>query len=122
MSMETYRIEVGRQHGVEPRNIVGALANEAGMDSKDIGRIAINDDFSLVDLPKGMPEEIFAHLKTVWVANRQLAISRVKNSFGAPAPGPRGKPAAAKDKPRHKKSAKKKSQAKSKGKPKRNAP
>ncbi|WP_123629880.1 DEAD/DEAH box helicase [Salinisphaera orenii] len=123
MSMETYRIEVGRQHGVEPRNIVGALANEAGMDSKDIGRIAINDDFSLVDLPKGMPEEIFAHLKTVWVANRQLAISRVKNSFGAPAPGPRGKPAAAKDKPRHKKSAKKKkAQTKSKGKPKRNAP
>lgn len=120
LSMETFRIEVGREHGVEPRNIVGAIANEAGMDSKDIGRIAIHDDFSLVDLPKGMPEEIFAHLKTVWVANRQLAVSRVKNSFGSPAPAARSKPAQAKDKPRHKKTLKKKKNktTKDKGKPK----
>ncbi|MGN8160252.1 DEAD/DEAH box helicase [Salinisphaera sp. SWV1] len=117
LSMETFRIEVGREHGVEPRNIVGAIANEAGVDSKDIGRIAIRDDFSLVDLPGGMPEEVFAHLKTVWVANRQLEISRVKNSFGSAAPGPRAKPAGAKDKPRHKKSAKKKAASKNKGKP-----
>ncbi|MDA3922454.1 MAG: DEAD/DEAH box helicase [Salinisphaera sp.] len=116
MSMDTFRIEVGREHGVEPRNIVGAIANEAGVDSKDIGRIDIRDDFSLVDLPKDMPEEIFAHLKTVWVANRQLAISRVKNSFEPPAPGRRAKPAVARDKPRHKKSLKKKN--KNKGKPK----
>ncbi|RJS94817.1 DEAD/DEAH box helicase [Salinisphaera sp. Q1T1-3] len=110
MGLETFRLEVGRAHGVAPRNIVGAIANEAGVDSKEIGRIAIHDDFSLVDLPRGMPDEVFAHLKTVWVANRQLAITRVKNSFGESAPGSRGKPS--KDKPRHKKSAKKGDKAK----------
>ncbi|WP_348765305.1 DEAD/DEAH box helicase [uncultured Salinisphaera sp.] len=86
--LETFRIEVGRSHGVEPRNIVGAIANEAGVDSAHIGRIDIRDDFSLVDLPKGMPEDIFAHLKTVWVAGRQLAISR---EHGAPPPPPAGR-------------------------------
>ncbi len=49
--MERYRIEVGRKHKVQPGNIVGAIANEAGMDSKYIGRINIFDDYSLVDLP-----------------------------------------------------------------------
>lgn len=111
-SMETFRIEVGRQHGAQPRNIVGAITNEAGMESQHIGRIDIRDEFSLVDLPHGMPEDIFKHLKTVWVANRQLAISRVKNSFDAPPPGRRAKPAATRDKPRHKKQAKNKSKKK----------
>jgi len=90
--LETFRIEVGRAHGVEPRNIVGAIANEAGVDSKHIGRIDIRDDFSLVDLPKGMPKDIFEHLKTVWVANRQLAISRDQGAPPAPPAGRRKKP------------------------------
>ncbi len=75
--MERYRIEVGRKHKVQPGNIVGAIANEAGMDSKYIGRINIFDDYSLVDLPEGMPKEIFKLLKYVWVAGKQLDISRV---------------------------------------------
>ena len=83
--LETYRLEVGREHGVEPRNIVGAIANEAGMESRNIGRIDIRDTHSLVDLPKGMPPAIFKHLQTVWIANRQLAISRVERSNGVPA-------------------------------------
>src|SRR6185295_12068035 len=50
-----YRIEVGHQHGVQPANIVGAIANEAGIDAAHIGRIQIFDAYSTVDLPDGMP-------------------------------------------------------------------
>ena len=75
--MQRFRIEVGHAHGVSPGNIVGAIANEAGIDGKYIGRIDIHDDFSLVDLPKDMPKEIFLSLKKVWVAGQQLRISRL---------------------------------------------
>jgi len=74
--METYRIEVGRAHGVEPGNIMGAIANEAGLDGKFIGRIVIRDDHSFVDLPEGMPKEIFRQLQKVRVAGQQLQLSR----------------------------------------------
>ena len=70
----TYRIEVGHEHGVKPGNIIGAIANEAGLDSQYIGRLSIRGDHSLIDLPEGMPKEIFAHLKKVWVARQQLNI------------------------------------------------
>ncbi len=71
----TYRIAVGRKHKVRPSNIVGAIANEAGIDSQYIGRINIREKFSLVDLPKGMPKEVFEHLQGVMVAGRKLNIS-----------------------------------------------
>ncbi|WP_088707556.1 DEAD/DEAH box helicase [Noviherbaspirillum denitrificans] len=74
--MQTFRIEVGHMHGVKPGNIVGAIANEAGLESKYIGRIEIYDDYSTLDLPDTMPDDLLNHLKTVWVAGRQLAISR----------------------------------------------
>jgi ATP-dependent RNA helicase DeaD len=74
--LETFRIEVGHQHGVKPNNIVGAIANEAGLDSKHIGRVDIHEEHSFVDLPQGMPHEIFKHLKKVWVAGQQLRITR----------------------------------------------
>ncbi|HED35207.1 MAG TPA: DEAD/DEAH box helicase [Gammaproteobacteria bacterium] len=77
--MARYRIEVGHDHEVKPGNIMGAIANEAGLDSKNIGRIAIHDNYSLVDLPDGMPKEIFNDLKTVWVSGQQLKISRSTN-------------------------------------------
>jgi ATP-dependent RNA helicase DeaD len=73
---ETFRIEVGNVHGVKPGNIVGAIANEAGLDSKHIGRVDIHDDHSIVELPEGMPVEIFKHLKKVWVSGQQLRITR----------------------------------------------
>jgi ATP-dependent RNA helicase DeaD len=76
--METFRIEVGHVHGVKPNNIVGAIANEAGLDSKHIGRIDIRDDHALIDLPEGMPAELLAHLKKVWVAGQRLRITRDK--------------------------------------------
>ncbi len=70
-----YRIEVGHEHGVQPGNIVGAIANEAGIDAVHIGRIEIFDSHSLVGLPGGMPKEIFQRLRKVWVCGQQLAIS-----------------------------------------------
>jgi len=73
--MERYRIEVGHTHQVMPGNIVGAIANEAGLESKYIGRINIYEDYSTVDLPEGMPKEIFDHLKKTWVAGQAMRIS-----------------------------------------------
>ena len=75
--MQRYRIEVGYNHEVKPGNIVGAIANEAGIDSQHIGRINIHDDFSLVDLPADMPNELFNSLKHVRVSGKQLQISRL---------------------------------------------
>ncbi len=73
--MRTYRIEVGHTHGVKPGNIVGAIANEIGLNAKNIGRIGIHDDYSLLDLPADLPKSLLDHLKTVWVAGQQLRIS-----------------------------------------------
>lgn len=73
--MDSYRLEVGRMHRVKPGNIVGAIANEAGIDSKYMGRITINEDHSIIDLPKGMPEDIFQDLKSVRVAGQKLNLS-----------------------------------------------
>ncbi len=75
--MERYRVEVGHEHKVKPGNIVGAIANEAGIESKHIGRIDIYDDFTLIDLPEGMPKEVFNDLKNVWVAGQRLQLSRL---------------------------------------------
>jgi len=73
--MQRYRIEVGHDHQVKPGNIVGAIANEADIESKYIGRICIYDDFSTVDLPEGMPKELLYTLKKVWVSGQQLKIA-----------------------------------------------
>ncbi len=75
VGVQTFRIEVGHEHGVKPANIVGAIANEAGLEAKHIGRIEIFDDHSTLDLPEGMPKELLEHLKKVWVAGHQLRIS-----------------------------------------------
>ncbi len=103
---ETYRIAVGHLHQVKPGNIVGAIANEAGLESRYIGRIDIRDDHSFVDLPPGMPPETLAHLQNVWVAGQRLRLQRhegeiplaprIRRGFGPPgiaadAPRP-GKP------------------------------
>lgn len=75
--MERFRIEVGRSHGVKPRDIVGAIANEAGLKSRFITGVTINSKFSEVDLPQDMPKEIFHLLRNTWVCSRPMAISRV---------------------------------------------
>ena len=76
--MDRYRIEVGWRDRVKPGNIVGAIANEAGLNGRSIGRIQIFDAHSLVDLPKGMPEEVFQGLRRLKVMNRELQISRAR--------------------------------------------
>ncbi len=81
--MERFRLEVGNVHGVKPGNIVGAIANEAEIDSEYIGRIEIFDDYSTIDLPEGMPKEILKHLKTVWVSGQRLQISRLEPAGAA---------------------------------------
>jgi ATP-dependent RNA helicase DeaD len=75
--MDTYRLEVGLNHGVKPGNIVGAVANEAEISSEHIGRISIYDDYSTIDLPWGMPDDILRLLKKVRVNERMLKISRL---------------------------------------------
>jgi ATP-dependent RNA helicase DeaD len=84
--LATYRIEVGYQHGVTPREIVGAIANEAGLEGRYIGRIEIRDDHALVDLPQGMPREIFNHLKRVYVCGQALRISLADGAPRGPRP------------------------------------
>jgi len=74
--MERFRIEVCHIHHVKPGNIVGAIAGEAGIEGKYIGVINIYEDYSTVDLPEGMPKEIFRDLKKTWVAGQMLNISR----------------------------------------------
>ena len=86
--MERFRIEVGHDHEVKPGNIVGAIANEAEIDSEYIGRIDIHEDYSTIDLPEGMPKEVFKHLKTVWVSGQRLQISRIDQA-GKPVGKPR---------------------------------
>lgn len=80
--MERYRIEVGHDHEVQPGNIVGAIANEAGLDAVHIGRIDIRDKFSFLELPEGMPKSVFNDLKKVWVSGQQLKISRLDTGEG----------------------------------------
>jgi len=75
--MDRFRVEVGHLHKVKPGNIVGAIANEADIDSKHIGRISIFDDYSLVDLPEGMPKELLNELKHVRVVGQRLNISQL---------------------------------------------
>jgi len=131
LDTETYRIEVGHDHGVSPGNIVGAIANEAGLDGAHIGRIDIQSDHSFVNLPVGMPREIFSDLQKTRVCGQQLRISRDGDELPARQGGARPKPKptpkedskpAAKRKAKPKKKDKKKDRptlkAKSKPKPK----
>jgi ATP-dependent RNA helicase DeaD len=104
--MQLFRIEVGRDHGVEPGNIVGAITNEAQLDGRYVGRIKIFDTFSLVDLPAGMPHEIVEHLKKVRLGGRPLRIRR--DDGGSDEPGKGRRPPPAHKPPAHKKRAPKK--------------
>jgi ATP-dependent RNA helicase DeaD len=74
----TYRLEVGRRHGAQPGNIVGALAHEGDMHGSEINGLDIRDDFTLVRLPADIPAETLAHLRGVLVRGQPLAISRFK--------------------------------------------
>ena len=75
VGMERFRVEVGRNHDVKPGHIVGAIANETGLANRHIGKITINDDHSVIDLPVGIPPETFDLLKRVSVLGHPMNIS-----------------------------------------------
>jgi ATP-dependent RNA helicase DeaD len=81
--MLTYRLEVGKNDSVEPSNIVGAIANEADISSQYIGQIILHDEYSTVDLPDGMPDDIFKTLKKARVRSKALNISIDKGGDNA---------------------------------------
>lgn len=100
VKMQRFRLAVGYADDVRPGHIVGAIANEADIDSSYIGHIEIFDDFTTVDLPADMPKETFQHLKKVWVCQRPLNISRLEEER------PRGNAKKASSKPTPRKPSK----------------
>ncbi|MCG9695590.1 DEAD/DEAH box helicase [Shewanella sp. Isolate11] len=74
VKMCRYVLDVGRDHGVGVGNIVGAVANEANIDSRYIGQIQLFDQITAIDLPDGMPKDVLQHLKKVRVCGKPLNI------------------------------------------------
>ncbi|KQS09005.1 cold-shock protein [Curtobacterium sp. Leaf183] len=81
--MTPYRIEVGRRHRVEPRQIVGALANEGGLRRDDFGAIRIQPDFSIVELPSDMPGDVLGKLSDTRISGRLIEIKPDRRGGGA---------------------------------------
>lgn len=75
IEMERFKIDAGHSHNVKVSNIVGAIANEAELDSEYIGRIDIFDEFTTVDLPSGMPKEVLQILSKAHVAGRPMNLT-----------------------------------------------
>jgi ATP-dependent RNA helicase DeaD len=69
-----YRIEVGRADGVAPKDIVGAIANEAGIPGKAIGHIKLYDTFSTVSLPPDLPKQVLKRLEKTWIMGKPIKI------------------------------------------------
>ncbi len=76
----TFRVEVGRSHGAGPGNIVGAIANEAGLQNGQIGKIKMFDRHSFIDLPASLGEDILDVLRNVHVSGQRLQIARSERS------------------------------------------
>jgi len=89
IEMQRYCLSVGREHGVKPGNIVGAIANEADIESRYIGHIDIREKATFVDLPAGLPKEVEALLQKAVVCGQRLSIKKVD---GASKPSRSGRP------------------------------
>ncbi len=89
--MERFRIQLGNNEGVKPGNIVGAIANEADINSKYIGRIAIFDSYSTVDLPFGMPEDILRVLQRARIGSKAMKLQKIAGTTPADSPTPKAK-------------------------------
>ncbi len=72
--MRRYKLAVGAEHGVKPGQIVGAIANEGGIDGDQVGRIEIERTFSIVDLPDSLPAEVFSKLGRTKVCGRLIRL------------------------------------------------
>ena len=86
---ERYRLEVGSEHGVKAGNILGAILNEVGLDPESVGHISINEAYSTVELPQGMPDNIFHELRKVRVCGRQLRLTKMEEQERPSAYGPK---------------------------------
>lgn len=75
--MEQYRVEIGHDDGLLPKNLVGAIANTAGIEGRLIGKIRIESKFSLVDLPAGMPKDILQSLQRLKLSGKQMKLRKV---------------------------------------------
>jgi ATP-dependent RNA helicase DeaD len=75
--MERFRIELGGSDGIKPGNIVGAIANEADIHSRFIGRISIFDSYSTVDLPYGIPADVLRLLRKVRIGGKAMRMQRL---------------------------------------------
>ena len=82
-NLASYRLEVGEFHGVQKGDIVGAIANEVGLDPRSMGKIRMFKDHTFMDLPSDMTNDVITKLKTVWVQGHQLNITKDK---GRPRP------------------------------------
>lgn len=78
MIMVRYRLEVGRTHQVALEEIKKVLVEESGVDKNNINRVNIHDAYTIIELPAGMPPDIFQHLKSVEINQQKLNITRVK--------------------------------------------
>jgi ATP-dependent RNA helicase DeaD len=87
IDMATYRISVGKRHKVEPRQIVGAIANEGGLRRNDFGHIDIRLDHSLVELPAELPPDTMDRLRGTRISGKLIEITR---DAGAPVNRPGG--------------------------------
>jgi len=83
---QTFRVQVGEAHGAKPGNLMGAIANEAGLEARQIGRIRVFEQHSLVELPEGLPARLIKHLSSVRVAGQML---RIHPTEAMPPRGPR---------------------------------
>ena len=98
IAMETYRLEVGNNDKITPSNIVGAIANEADIESRFIGEIKLYDQYSTVDLPAGMPKELLNYLKKVRICAKPMRLSLL-NGKGLTSPKTESEPRAPRKRP-----------------------
>ena len=75
-----YRLDVGTQHQITEEQLLTVLIEESGVDRKRISRVNMREAYTLVDLPDGMPADIFQLLREATVGGRQLKIKRVKSN------------------------------------------
>jgi len=75
-----YRLDVGSRHQITEEQLVSVLVEESGVDRKRISRVDIRETYTLVDLPDGMPADIFQLLCEATVEGHRLNIKRVKRS------------------------------------------
>jgi len=79
VNMDTYRMEVGRTDGIQVKNVVGAIANEANLDSQYIGGIRLHDNYTTVELPADIPKETLDHLYKSFVCSKAMKLTKLQS-------------------------------------------